>query len=50
MKGKRKSKPCENCDHHPTKRVYVKVNNVFRGVAWLCLKCNGFTRDEDWPF
>jgi predicted SprT family Zn-dependent metalloprotease len=45
MQGKRKSERCEHCQHHPTKRVYLKKSNVFRGMAWFCEHCKGFTLD-----
>lgn len=45
MKGKRKSPFCQSCKHHPTKRVYVKDNNVFKGIAWVCSFCHEFTYD-----
>lgn len=45
MKGKRKSPRCRHCHHHPTKRVYVKDSNVFKGIAWVCALCDEFTHD-----
>ena len=47
MVGKRKSKTCVHCKHHPTKRVYIKTNGVFRGIAWVCDKCYAFTWDDE---
>jgi len=44
--GKRKSKVCKHCGHHPTKRVYIKVNGIFRGIAWVCEECHEFTWDD----
>jgi hypothetical protein len=47
MVGKRKSKVCWDCRHHPTKRVYIKVNGIFRGIAWVCPECKAFTWDDE---
>ncbi len=47
MVGKRKSKVCDSCGHHPTKRVYIKLEGVFRGIAWVCEKCHDFTWDDE---
>ena len=46
MSGKRASINCEDCSQHPTRRVYMKVNNIFRGFAWVCPKCRHFTIDK----
>ncbi len=43
--GKRKSEPCEVCGAHPTRRVYIKKSNVFRGIAWRCGECGHYTED-----
>ena len=45
-KGKQKSLPCEHCQYHPTKRVYIKQSNVFKGFAWYCKVCQKFTIAE----
>lgn len=45
-KGKQRSLPCEHCKHHPTKRVYIKQSNVFKGFAWYCVVCQRFTIAE----
>ena len=50
MVGKRRSKNCVNCKYHHTKRVYIKVNGVFRGIAWVCDKCYEFTWDDENKF
>lgn len=46
LAGKRKSERCSQCHHHPTKRVYLKLQGVFRGIAWYCELCKSFTLDE----
>lgn len=50
MKGRKRSKVCEHCGHHPTKRVYLKVNGIFKGVAWVCVECRSFTWDDRGKF
>ena len=47
MQGRKKSLPCEKCDHHPTRRVYIKCNGILKGMAWLCPTCDHFTMDDD---
>ncbi len=50
MQGRKRSKVCEHCSHHPTKRVYIKVNGIFKGVAWVCVECRSFTWDDGGKF
>ena len=39
-KGKRPSPKCKYCSHHPTKRLYIKKDNAFKGFAWFCPACD----------
>lgn len=45
-KGKQASPVCQYCHHHPTKRLYIKKDNAFKGFAWFCIKCDQVCRRD----
>jgi len=46
-RGKQASPVCRFCHHHPTKRLYVKKSNAFKGFAWFCVKCDKITAIDE---
>lgn len=33
--------------HGIVKRIYIRIDGVFRGMAWYCSRCKEFTLDEN---